>query len=181
MTGTLTERRSKSPPQRLWKALNQIKQQKSRRKIQKSVSFSHQLQVVPTALCLSEADEDTLWWTEDELEVMAITAKANGELNDFRKGLMKAQFQIQDVLKEQDRLRWSGQLGSDWKPIARVSRKGSLDASRQARRNGIEHENFMLQDCGKPENQSSPKCGNGCAYYVRLLRSRWLKVQPVLE
>ncbi|CAJ1962026.1 unnamed protein product [Cylindrotheca closterium] len=183
---TTTPRRSsfeKSPSRSLWKALIPMKTTSNRRKMQKSVSFSDQLLVVPTAVCLSPGDEDTLWWTEDELEIIVTTARVKGELDVYREGIMKAQFQIREVLKEQDRLRRSGQLGSDWKPIARVSRKGSTNASRQARKNGIEFENHMLQDCGKnlKPQPAAAKCGSRCTDCARLVRSKWLRIRPLLE
>jgi len=170
----------KSPPQRLWKALNQMTPQKvlpiSRKKIRtrKQVSFSDQLLVVPTAVCLSESEEDILWWTEDELELFVTTAKALGELDTYREGLISAQFKRKDVLQEQDRLRQLGQLGSDWNPIARVSRKGSVDSSRKARRNGIEYENSVYSGKLMDENTN---CGSRCTDFTRLVRSRFFKVR----
>ena len=185
MTTTPTNSRSKSPPHRLWKALNQMNPQKmalpNRKKIRtrKQVSFSDQLVVVPTAVCLSEAEEDTLWWTDDELEVITTTARALGDLDAYREGLIKAQYIRQDVLEEQDRLRQLGQLGSDWNPIARVSRKGSMDSSRKARKNGIEFENCVNGDNNKlAAPQSSANCGSRCVDLTRLFRSRIFKVRP---
>lgn len=184
MTELASDSYARSPPKSLWKALIPIKQNTNRKKMQKNVSFSDQLRVVPTGVCLSPADEDALWWTEDELEIIVATARAKGELEAYRDGILRAQFSIREVLKEQDRLRRSGQLGSDWKPIARVSRKGSMNALRDARKNGIEYQNRMLQDCGKSlsQPQSSPaKSGSRCTDCARLFRSRLLKVRPLLE
>jgi len=144
------------------------------------VSFSDQLQVVPTEVYLTPKDEDYLWWTEDELELIVITAKVKGDLDAFREGLIKAQFHVQDVLKEQDRLRQMGQLGSDWRPIARVSRKSSSGASRIARRNGMEIENIALQDYDKLDQNTSTATSSRNTNFARVLRSRlWSKVRPV--
>ena len=190
---TVTTNTSKSPPQRLWKALNQItitpqKVLPIRKKMirtRKQVSFSDELQVVRTAICLSEADEDFLWWTEDELELIVTTAKALGELDTYREGLIRAQFKRQDVLQEQNRLRELGQLGSDWSPIARVSRKGSSDSSRKARLNGIENETLVFQDSenNNPMVVDSPSntCSSRCTDFTRLLRSRFIRSRPVFE
>lgn len=146
------------------------------------MSFSDELQVVRTAICLSEADEDFLWWTEDELELIVTTAKALGELDTYREGLIRAQFKRQDVLQEQNRLRELGQLGSDWSPIARVSRKGSSDSSRKARLNGIENETLVFQDA-EHNNIDSPSttCSSRCTDFTRLLRSRFIKSRPVFD
>eukprot|EP00980_Cylindrotheca_fusiformis_P004943 scaffold1051_cov119-Cylindrotheca_fusiformis.AAC.18 len=167
MTAAITHSESRSPlrflkeifdPQVLKKRTT-LDKSKKKKKTKREVTFSdHGPLVVPTSAFLTEEDEDMLWWTDEELDIIMSEAQTSGELEGFKESIRMAQHQIRKVLQEQERQRKSGSLSADWKSTAKVSRKGSSDAQRMARSHGIEAATAVGSDaCSSDTNATTPK------------------------
>jgi hypothetical protein len=173
MTAAVTNH-SRSPL-RFWKVFDI---QRKKTSSNKRVSFAdHDPTEVPADICLTPAEEDTLWWTDDELDLIMYEAQSKGDLESFKENIRRAQLQITKVLKEQERQRNSGMLGPDWKwkSTARVSRRSSSDAQRLARTTAIEHAKTVA------EGTVVPSVCKRRSYSINIPAFRakgWLKVGP---
>jgi hypothetical protein len=181
MTDAVINSHSRSPL-RFWKVFNNVKQTSIQRKktaSTKRVSFTdHDPTEVPTDICLTPAEEDTLWWTDDELDLIMYEAQSKGDLESFKENIRQAQLQITKVLKEQERQRNNAMLDPDekWKSTARVSRRSSSDAQCLARTTAIEHAKTVA------EGTAVPSVCKRRSYSITIPAFRakgWLKVGPM--
>lgn len=177
MAAAVTNSDSKSP---FWKMFVPAKRPSIHKKKKpdknRVVTFSdHDPTELAADISLTQEDEDALWWTDEELELIMFEAQSSGDLESFKESIRRAQLQIAQVLKEQERQRKNGMLGSDWKSTAKVSRRGSSDAQRLARTTGLETAKTVS---GSPV---SPTVFQNRPAFVKVPSFRgksWLKVGP---